>query len=271
MDRRNKNYEQGLRQAICLLVAILIGGCTEQKRVCPPITTMQEAATVLQEYSAGLKPLKATGNCTISYTNEKGERFAQSFPVRIWFENKNKFCLYGDVMFDPRAISFVVTGDKYWTYAKPFGIYVNGQVDMVSEDYFSNPTVLVDFLEPLGDDCGNVYMAKAEKNFNVVMCRDKEFCKTKKIFMERCSRLVKKIEYFNCAGNVMLVVEADDYRSIAGGGRVLFPHKLVYKYAQGQKNNNTMQIKLDSVRSWQSTTEQLKALFTPPDANAIRR
>jgi len=269
----------GLRRwrMIFLSFVFIFGGCAAQKRSCPPFATAQEASAVLQAYSKGLKPLKATGSCSLNYTDEKGKKFAQSFPVRIWFESSRKFCLYGDVMFDPKGVCFVVTKDKYWTYAKPFGMYVTGRIGTETEDYFANPAVLVDFLEPVDADCDDLYMAdssfakatedKADKAFNILMCR-KQGCRTKKIFIDQCEHFVKKVEYLNCSGNPVLVVESDGYRNVKEAS-FSFPHKLNYKYYDKQKVSNKMQIKLDSVKLWQASPQQVKALFTPPDANSF--
>jgi hypothetical protein len=274
-----------LRQAIgglffLFLCSIFLAGCAAQKRSCPPLKTAQEAAAILKEYSANLKPLKATGNCILSYTNEKGEKFAQSFPVRIWFQSSRKFCLYGDVMFDPRGVCFAVTGDEYWTYAKPFEMYIKGKINTSADDYFSNPLVLVDFLEPVSADCNSLYMAdsadakamadKSQKGCNILVCRDSGLCRAKKIFIDRCGHFVKKVEYLNCSGNLVLVAELDEYKNVAQAD-FSFPHKLVYRHFDGQKGSNLMQIKLDSVKLWQANPEQLKALFSPPDVNSIQK
>jgi hypothetical protein len=170
-------------------------------------------------------------------------------------------------MFDAKGVCFAVTDGKYWTYAKPFGMYAAGQIDTASEDYFSNPTVLVDFLEPIGAECDKIYMAGAEKDFNILMCRDSKLCRTKKIFIERRSRQVKKIEYLNCAGNIILSVEADNYKNVSGA-KFSFPRKLTYKYIE---KRNLMEIKLDSVKLWRPEAAQLKALFTEPGEAEIKK
>ncbi len=252
---------------IFLSSIFLFGGCAAQKRSCPPLATAAEASAVLKEYSAGLKPLKATGSCNLNYIDEKGQRFAQSFPVRIWFESNKKFCLYGDVLFDPKGVCFAVTGDKFWTYAKPFGVYIRGEIGVETEDYFSNPIVLVDFLEPVSFNCLNVALANSKDN-NILVCEDSRGYIRKKVFIDRCSRVVKKVEYFNSAEKPAFVVEADEYKKVKEAN-FSFPHKLNYKYYDRQKGSNKMQIKLDSIKSWQANPEQVKALFTPPDANSF--
>jgi hypothetical protein len=246
-----------------------LAGCAAQKRSCPPIATAAEATAVLKGYSAGLKPLKATGSCSLNYTDEKGQRFAQSFPVRIWYVNNRKFCLYGDVLFDPKAVCFAVNGDEFWVYAKPFDLYITEKNGVKNEDYFSNPAALVDFLEPVGSDCLNVVLADSKDN-SILTCKDSRGYTSKRIFIDQCSRVVKKAEYFNSAEEPAFVVEADEYKKVIGE-KFSFPRKLNYKYLNGQNLNNWIRIKIDSVKLWQANPQQLKALFSPPDANSIEK
>lgn len=252
-----------------ILGLLVLTGCAVQKRSCPGLTSAAEASAVLKEYSSSLKPLKATGVCSLNYTDEKGRKFAQSFPVRIWFETNRKFCLYGDVAFDPKAVCFAINGDEFWTYAKPFGMYIRGKISTGNDDYFSNPAILVDFLEPLDSTCLDIALANSPNN-SILTCKDNRGCISKKIFIGRCSRLVKKIEYLNCSENPALVVESDGYKNVAGE-KFSFPHKLVYRRFEGQKCSDRMQIKIDSVKLWQSQPQQVKALFSLPDANSFQK
>lgn len=252
-----------------ILSLLILTGCAAQKRSCPPLATAAEASAVLREYSSGLKPLRATGSCVLNYTDEKGQTFAQSFPVRVWFESSRKFCLYGDVLFDAKAVCFVVNGDEFWTYARPFGIYVTGKTDAESEDYFSNPAILLDFLEPVDSACLDIALANSKDN-SILICKDNRGCVSRKIFIDRCDHFARRIEYFNCSGNPAIVVELDKYKN-AAGENFSFPRKLVYRRFEGQKCSDSMQIKIDSVKLWQTNPEQLKALFSPPDVNSLQK
>jgi len=264
-----------VRQGICrlfflFLLAVFLTGCAAQKRSCPPFTSAAEATAVLKEYSSGLKPLKATGNCTLNYKDEKGQTTAQSFPVRIWFESTKKFCLYGDVMFDAKAVCFIINGDEFRAYAKPMGIYMTGKTKAGSGDYFSNPAVLVDFLEPVSSECVDIALANSKDN-DILICKDSGGCINRKIFIDRCGHFVKKIEYFNCSENPGLVVESEEYKKVTGEKNLLFPRKLIYRHFEGQKSSERMQIKIDSVKLWQANPAQLKALFSPPDVNSFQK
>jgi hypothetical protein len=99
------------------------------------------------------------------------------------------------------------------------------------------------------------------------MCRDDEICGTKKILMDRCNRKVRKIEYLNCSGNLVLEVEADEYKNVKGVKRLLFPRRLSYKYFKGGQCTDQREIKLNSVQLWDAEAKQVDALFTPPDVN----
>jgi hypothetical protein len=259
------------RLLFLFLLSIFLTGCAAEKRSRPPFTSAAEATAALKEYSSGLNPLKATGTCSMNYTDEEGKKNSQSFPVRIWFVNTRKFCLYGDVAFDPKGMSFALDGEDYWVYAKPFGVYSTGKINEGKENYFSSPAVFLDFLQPVSTDCDSSYMAAADKTCNILICRNSGKCRTKKIFIDRCEQLVKKIEYLNCSGNPALVVELDEYKETGGQASPVFPRKLTYKYFQGQKCIDTRQIKLDSVKLWLSNPAQLKALFTPPDVNSLKK
>ncbi len=253
------------------LLSVFLAGCVVQKRSCPPITTTAEAAAILKEYSNGLQAFKATGNSNMNYTDKEGKKISQTFPVRIWFVNSSKFCLYGDVAFDPKGMSFALDGDDFWVYAKLFEVYVTGKISEAEGDYLAGPAIFLDFLQPVGADCDSLYMADAEKDYNILICGDSKRCRTKKIFIDRCSRFVEKIEYLNCSGNPIVVVELDDYKNVAGEKGFSFPRRLTYEYFRGQKPVDSRQIKLNSVKLWQPNPAQLKALFTPPDAGKFQK
>jgi len=251
---------------ICsLFVVFLVSGCVVQKRSCPALATVSEASQILDDYSAGIKPLKATGNCTISYTNAKGEKFAQAFPVRMWYLNSHKFCLYGDVAFNPKGVCFAVNGDEYWAYARPLGVYVKGKINTAGEDYLSNPALLVDFLQPVDSVYDKIVISK-----NIMFCRASQSGKQKKIFIDTCGKVTKKIEYLNRSEKPVLIIDAGEYKNVKGA-EFSFPYKLNYKYFDNKKGSNQMELKLDSVQSWQGKPEQIKALFAEPDANEFEK
>jgi hypothetical protein len=259
-----------LRSKLYLIFNILnliffVSGCGPQKKNCPALATAIEGQQLLANYSASVKPIRATGNCTLSYVNEKGKKFSQAFPIRIWYINSEKFCIYGDVLFNPRGVCFAVNDDIYWVYAKPMGIFVKGNVNKAGDDYFTNPALLVDFLNTTNSECEKIAFSK-----NGIVCRDREKQKQKKIYLDTCTGTVNKIIYTGRNSKTVLSINAEKYEKVKDA-EFLFPNKLNYEYFDKKNGRNQLEIKLDSVKLWKPDEPQIKALFTPPDANQIKK
>ena len=238
---------------------LFIAGCRNiQKQACPAIAGLAEGKQILADYAASIKPVKATGECSINYVNENGEKFGQSFPVRMWYLNPEKFCFYGDVAFDPQGIGFAADEGRYWAYIKPMGVNVSGYVNAAEDNFFSNPSLLVDFVRCPEEDCDKPSLAK-----NIIICREQKSARQKKIFINSCDRVAEKIEYFTKASRPVLVIKAEKYEKVEGG-QFLFPHKLRYEYFDRKNGRNEMQLKFDSVKLWQPKEQQVKALFRQP-------
>ncbi|MBN1786880.1 MAG: hypothetical protein JW806_00630 [Sedimentisphaerales bacterium] len=240
-----------------------------QKRICPPVSTTSAASAALREYAGSLRPVRATGNCKITYQDQQDKDVTQSFGVRLWFESSDRYCLYGDVMFDPKGMSFAVNNGKYWVYAKMFNVYLKGDIDKNSRNYISNPAVFLDFLNPLDSGCNSVDMAASAGIHDILICRGISSCGQKRIFMDRCDHFVRKIEYYSCSDSPVLTVELDDYKKLAEAENLVFPRKLTYSYYQGQICVDRREIKLNSVKLWRPGEKQIEALFTPPEADIL--
>ncbi len=245
---------------ILVLFSILFTGCGPQKRSCPALADAVEGQKILADYAAGVKPIRATGNCSLNYINEKGEKFTQSFPIRIWYIDSGKFCIYGDVFFDPKGVCFAVSDGKYWVYAKPMGIYVKGAVNSAGDDYFTNPALLVDFLRAEDSECEKITFSKSG-----IVCQGGQ----KQIFIDTCSGTVNKIIYVGQNSKPLLVIDAEKYEKVSDSD-FIFPYSLGYEYYDKKNGKNRMEIKLDSVKLWHPEEQQTKALFTPPVENEFK-
>jgi len=243
-----------------ILYLIFVTGCVQQKRSCPAFADASEAQKILADYAASVKSFRATGNCSLNYFNEKGEKFSQAFPIRLWYIDSTKFCIYGDVVFNPKGVCFAVSDGIYWVYAKPMGVYETGAVNGGSGNIFSNPALLVDFLRAEDSECEKIALAK-----NGIVCRGGQ----KKIFVDMCVGAANKIVYVGQNSKPVLVIDAEKYEKVKDGN-FLFPCNLSYEYYDKKNCKNRMEIKLDSVKLWQPEQQQIKALFTPPTENEFK-
>jgi hypothetical protein len=259
-----------LKNRICLIIYILnllffIGGCGPQKKTCPALATGLEGRQILADYSARVKPIKATGNCTLNYVNEKGKKISQAFPIRIWFISNEKFCIYGDILFNPRGICFAVSDGSYWAYVRPMGFFVSGNVDRAGGDFFTNPSLLVDFLNPPMQDCEKMAFTR-----NGIVCKDKEKHTQKKIYLDTCTQTADRIIYSGQNSKSTLAIKAEKYEKVKDAD-FLFPNKLSYEYLDKKNGKNFLELKLDSVKLWQPEQPQIKALFTMPEPGEIEK
>jgi hypothetical protein len=246
---------------ICSIFYVLfVTGCVQPKRSCPALADAVDGQKILADYAAKVKPLRATGSCSLNYINEKGEKFTQTFPIRLWYIDSGKFCIYGDVLFNPRGVCFAVSGETYWVYAKPMRIYVKGLVNSAGGDIFSNPALLVDFLRAEDSECAKIAFSK-----NGIVCQAGQ----KQIFIDTCSATVNKIIYVGQNSKPVLVIDAEKYEKVTDSD-FLFPYSLGYEYYDKKNGKNRMEIKLDSVKLWQPEEQQIKALFTPPTENEFK-
>jgi hypothetical protein len=214
----------------------------------------------LREYSASIRPIRATGSCTLKYREKKNKLTATSFPVRLWFENDEKFCLYGDVLFDPKGIGLVINGQDFWAYSKPMEFYIEGKKNNPADAKIGRtifcPAVIFDFLNPLGNDASLIGSS------SIIKCSGNG--KIKKVYLERCDKLVGKIEYLDGIGRVSATAKLSDYKK-AADANFHFPHKIIYICGKSEKDSDSMDIKFDSVRLWQPNDKQIEALFSRPD------
>jgi hypothetical protein len=261
-----------------ILFFIFFAGCAVQQKVkqekCPPIVSAEQASASLGQYFGSLRPFKANGSCVLNFKDKKKQWISQSFPVRLWFESREKFCVYGDVSFDPKGLCFAVDGEDFWIYAKPMGVYIAGKKDETVEDKngsaFFSPVTIIDFLNPLETNCADAVVSGYDNKCSWLLCRDGQGCVRKKVYLDRCDKLARKIEYFDCGRTESVVVELDKYKKIAEGN-FLFPHKLVYRHMHGKDCTDSMEIKLKSVKSWRSQPQQIRALFSRPDPNSFKK
>lgn len=262
-----------------LYFIFFITGCAPaQKKSCQPILNAIEGQQTLSDYYANVTPFRANGVCSINLVSENGKRLKQSFPIRMWYLSSDKFCMFGDVIFNPQAICFAVSDGVYWIYAKPINLYISGVIDYSSSNYnnvFANPGLLVDFVRPLSADSFGGEVAFSN---NILTSAKDE--RTKKIYIDKCERVVRKIEYFNCDllnknskcrnKKAVVIINAEKYEKLKDG-QFSLPHKLKYEYYDQKNGKSRMEIKLDSVKLWQPEEQQIKALFTPPMENEFKK
>jgi hypothetical protein len=90
------------RFALLMLISVF-AGCTtptlQPVRYCEGKKTSAEAIETLNSHRDKAVPVRATGQCLLSYYLE-GKQKKENFPVKLWINPPNEMYLQGDVAFD---------------------------------------------------------------------------------------------------------------------------------------------------------------------------
>lgn len=218
----NRNFYQLLKQRVpfIALMVLILAGCAP--RVQEPIQvgvgkeSVGQALSTLRSRRA--LPLKATGRCRLQYYAE-GKPHKENFAVRLWMNPPAEIRLHGDVAFNARGIDLGSNESEFWLSVRPKQIrtYWWGQwADQTSvQKLMINPRILLEAIGiiKVGDEEG--WTLSNEGVFDVLVKRNDEGTITKKIYVYSWDYSVRKIEYFDNNGEVVVVTELDKYKQVS--------------------------------------------------------
>ncbi|MCD4831547.1 MAG: hypothetical protein K8R02_07065 [Anaerohalosphaeraceae bacterium] len=254
-----------------------LAGCTESQKprssqhLCPPKTSVSQSITALRAGNRSIFPLKAVGTCSVDFSGQSRDGFKQNFPVRIWYAPVGKLAMFGEVLFDPQALCFGVSGEQFWSYSKHFDVYYHGQSNGIRKIAGGGlldirPQILLQILDPARA------ISRAEKLYRYgpfdVLTAKAQNGTTTKVFIERCQYLVSRIEYIDFTGQLFFAAEMRDYKVVKGGRKYKFPSRIV---VESYKENSAgrLEINLNRTELWQPNQAQLKSLFDKPKSKGF--
>jgi hypothetical protein len=293
-DRRQKT---GLFCFLFFVMAILIlGGCAAQiqkpVRVCPGKESIAESLSSLRLQLENAVPLKANGQCLLQYYAEDRKPKKENFPVKLWVNPVRsphqqgvdvrrltsngvnppvEIYMQGDVAFDPKGIVLGSNEDEFWLAVrlKEVSSYWWGRWSEESrpEKLMISPRLVLEALgiAAVGDE--ESWSLSNEGAFDVLTKQEGD-TKTKKIYINRCDYLVRKIEYFDVNGQVAAVAELDKYKEISKNFFVPSIVKIVSRTDGNEKDS--VQITLSSVKPANFTDKQRKRLFIRPQEQGFK-
>jgi hypothetical protein len=268
-------HKCNLRVFAGFTAAILIfGGCATQMgkavRVCPGKESVDESLSSLRMRLENTSPLKADGQCLLQYYAEDRKPKKENFPVKLWVNPPVEIYMQGDVAFDPKGIVLGSNEDEFWLAIKlkEVSSYWWGRWSEESypEKLMISPRLV---LEALG-----VVVVEGEENWSLSnegafdILTKQEGDKIRKIYINNCDYLVRKIEYFNGDGQAAIVMELDKYKEISKNFFVPGVVKIVNR--AGRNKGDSVQITLSSVKPMDFTDKQRGRLFVRPQPQGFR-
>ena len=245
-------------------VLLVSGGCAVQVqkpiRVCEGKKSAAEALSVLEGCLENAVPLRANGKCLAKFCTD-GKPHKENFPVKLWFAPPCYLRFQGDVAFNPRGIELGSNDSEFWLSMKPKEIgnnYFWGRWDNTASlaELKISPKVLLEALGIVSVGGQGNWSLSYENGFDVLTKRNEQAVIIKKVYIYNCDWRVKKIEYFDKNGRVIVIIELDKYRGIYEN--VFVPAVIKVISREKGDTENSFQITLDSIKFM---SRQPKGLF----------
>ena len=252
---------------ISISVTILIfAGCGVPQQVvmreCRGKMSVSEALAELSSQSRQAVALRANGQCLVEYSDENGKVHKERFPVKIWLEPLSRMRLQGDIAFDPRGLVLGTNQKEFWISSKLGGGYYWGTWSRAGsfEKLRISPRLVLDAfgIADVGDQKNR--SLSAENGFDVLV-EDSGSGIVKKMYIERCSYLIGKIEYISDNKQIAAVTELSKYKQLAEG--FSFP-SVIKITTYPDSTGDVFEIRLDSVKPASFTEKQRQRLFNRP-------
>ena len=294
---RNSKPKSNMRLFLIAAAEMLIlGGCAAQiqkpVRVCPGKESIAESLFLLRVQSENAVPLKANGQCFLQYYAEDRKPKKENFPVKLWVNPVRnprqqgadvrrltsngvnppvEIYMQGDVAFDPKGIVLGSNEEEFWLAVrlKEVSCYWWGRWSErdYPEKLMISPKLVLEALgaAAAGDEEG--WSLSKEGAFDVLTKQEGDI-KTKKIYINNCDYLVRKIEYFDVNGQAAAVAELDKYKEISKNFFVPSIVKIVSRTDGNEEDS--VQITLSSVKPANFTDKQRKRLFIRPQEQGVK-
>lgn len=270
-----------LKNRILLFTMAVGGGCLlfwscapveKSDDICPAEYNVLEAMAVLSGRWQQVQSFYANGQCRWAGLDADGKERDENFPIKIWAEPPKKFCLHGDILFNPRGMIAGANGQEFWLTIMPKELrgYMWGKQTTIRQCTAQLPLPMNprDVLEALGmirfeDDSTNKnWRLTAVDSYDILINSDDNRNILKKVYVNRCDYLVRKIEYFSTAGDLVVVTELDKYRTVTD--EFLVPSVIKIRRLSENGEGDTVKITLKSMKPKEFTDKQKRFLFSKP-------
>ena len=268
-----------MKHPLCfiLLMTGLLGltGCPQQieqprePMTCSGKATVEQAVQTLTLQRQNVRPFRAGADCLVYFPDEKGRLKPESVDaVTICFFPPDKVYFKGDKAF--QEICFGTNEDEFWLRVKPSeDTYWYGSKDLAARctaNLLVNPNNVVEafgFVDVTAD-----WRLTYRDGYDILDKLEDGKIK-KRIYVQTCSYLVSRIEYFDASGALRVSAELSEYTS--GENGIVVPSKIyIANYDQWSLETTSIEIKLKHVVPLTLTPEKQKNMFARPDRNGYK-
>jgi hypothetical protein len=262
---------------LCGLFVAVLAGCgpkvIKPVRVCPGAFSVEDSLGRLRVRSEAAVLFKSSGYCRFIYYSD-GKPHKEGFRIKLWANPPYEFYAQGDVAFDPKGIRLGSNRDEFWLVIKPeissfwWGKWSeNKNVDKL----VVSPRLIIEALGLVGPDQRTgieKWSLKRLGRYDVLTLSDERGMAVKKVYVETCDYLVRKIEYYS-DGKRTVLMELDKYRKVTEGFSV--PGKISMLRNRGNGKDESVLITLDWAKPHPGLKERArKKMFNLPDPIKVK-
>lgn len=254
---------------------LLFSGCAPVEKsddVCPPEFNVIEAASVLSQRWTRVQSFYANGRCLLTGRDADGKPLKENPAIKIWVQPPDKVCLHGDIFFNAKGLVLGANEEEFWFVSSPKEIrtYMWGKQSTVEHCSAGLPLPMSprDILDSLGmirfnpDSAEQNWSLTVAEDFDILTNRDSSRNLLKKVYVNRCDYLVRKIEYFSTTGDLVVVTELDKYRTVTDGFEI--PSVIKIRRLSENGEGDAVKITLKSMKPKEFTEKQKRFLFSKP-------
>lgn len=267
----NDHHTKTTSLLLISLALFFISGCSDAivppaMVSCPGVETDAEAIAALNRHRKNAIGLKAGGQMLLEYYDNKDKLRKENLGITLRFFPPDKLFFRGNIL-SLEIIRLGMNPDELWVQFKPAEIssYYWGKrpgADSCLEYQRLSPNNLVEAI-------GMVNVApdaKLEKWGGLDMVTfSRPSSKSKRIYIDRCDYLARRIEYLDAEGNIEAVTELDDYQLIENN---FVPAKIVM--IEFEKSTH-VELTLSNIKKFEPTQAQLTGkLFKRPSADGFK-
>jgi hypothetical protein len=271
-----RNSIQRTRREILLyftagVLLVILWGCAPQEQIakceCPGSRSAVESLSNLELQSEKAVSVKANGRCLLHYYDEEAKLQKENFAVKLWVNPPSEIYLQGDVGFNGKGIVLGSNAEEFWLAIRPKEIsgYWWGKWDE-QEDIAKvviNPKVLLEAVGVSEVSCRDSWSLSKEGGFDVLTKRNGSV-ESRKVYVDTCDYLVRRIEYFDLKGQRAAFAELDSYKEVVEGFSVPCFIRIVN---EGGNSEDTVEITLNlkPAKKTSFNEKQQAVLFGRPE------
>ncbi len=258
------------------ILLVILWGCAPQeqiaKRECPGALSAAESLSNLELQSEKAVSVKANGRCLLHYYDEEAKLQKENFAVKLWVNPPSEIYLQGDVAMNAKGIVLGSNAEEFWLAIRPKEIsgYWWGKWDEQEDlaKVLIIPKVLLEAVVVSEVSCRDSWSLSKEGGFEVLTKRNGAV-ESRKVYVDTCDYLVRRIEYFDLKGQRTAFAELDRYKEVVEGFSV---PRFIRIVNEGSNSEDSLEITLNlkPAKKTSFNEKQHRVLFNRPEPKGFK-